>query len=239
MSVAAASGMHDAPSRTIPGTGDGHDEKWGRKMHQAFFHWNVLPSRSVPGHQSPHALHGRRSAGPDSIKSSHDFLSSSFWQVWRQLAEKKKEMKAAKKAKRKKEAEEAKKREDRAAKKAGWDSKKGLIFWFGWMVCKCFFWVVVFSLFKKQLLYSWTGKGGFGKEFHQEEEKKLWVMEEKELRGRRLMADGRGWKMWRYICHNLMLLDPCCKSAIAISFMFRDAVKVSIGRCKSVHKTIN
>ena len=88
-------------------------------MHQAFFHWNVLSSRSVPGHQSPHALHGRRSAGPDSIKSSHDFLSSSFWQVWRQLAEKKKEMKAAKKAKRKKEAEEAKKREDRAAKKAG------------------------------------------------------------------------------------------------------------------------
>lgn len=89
-------------------------------MHQAFFHWNVLPSRCVPGHQRPLALHARRSAGLDSIKSSHDFLSSSFWQVWRHLAERKKEMKAAKKAKKAGlEIEEAKKREDQAAKKAG------------------------------------------------------------------------------------------------------------------------
>ena len=102
MSLAAASGIRTADSRRKNGKRECHDEMRGRKMHQAFFHWNVLSSRSVPGHQSPHALHGRRSAGPDSIKSSHDFLSSSFWQVWRQLAEKKKEMKAAKKAKRKK-----------------------------------------------------------------------------------------------------------------------------------------
>ena len=127
----------------------------------------------------------------------------------------------------------------RLPKRPGEIQKRDWSFGSGGWSANAFFWVVVFSLFKKQLLYSWTGKGGFGKEFHQEEEKssEWW-------RKRSSVADdwwqmAEGGKMWRYICHNLMLPDPCCKSAIAMSFMFRDAVKVSIGRCKSVHESIN
>ena len=73
MSLAAASGIRTADSRRKNGKRECHDEMRGRKMHQAFFHWNVLSSRSFPGLQSPHGL---RAGGPDSVKSSHVCLSS-------------------------------------------------------------------------------------------------------------------------------------------------------------------
>ena len=145
MSVAAPSGSSRSAGRLEDEMGSCRHELWGRKMHRrAFFHWNVLSSRSVPGFPMPYREDGHGTQGPTGLKSSHVCLSSSFWQEYNEYKEKRKRKKAKREKKKAEEEKAAKKAEPAKIKKARWNSKKGLIFWFGWMVFPCFFWVVVF-----------------------------------------------------------------------------------------------